>query len=38
MFAADLSASDHILKLRISDAANKESKGHTARIIQITIN
>ena len=38
MFAADLSAGDHILKLRISDAANKDSKGHTARIIQFAVN
>lgn len=38
MFAADLPEGDHVLKLRISDAANKESKGHAARIIQIAVN
>ena len=38
MFAADLSAGDHVLKLRISDAANKDSKGHAARIIQFAVN
>jgi lysophospholipase L1-like esterase len=38
MFATDLSASDHVLKLRISDANNKDSKGHAVRIIQIAVN
>lgn len=38
MFAADLPEGDHVLKLRISDAANKESKGHAVRIIQIAVN
>lgn len=38
MFAADLPEGDHVLKLRISDAANKDSKGHAARIIQIAVN
>jgi hypothetical protein len=38
MFAADLPEGDHILKLRISDAANKDSKGHAARIIQLAVN
>jgi hypothetical protein len=38
MFATDLTAGDHVLKLRISDAANKDSKGHAARIIQFAVN
>lgn len=38
MFAADLSEGDHVLKLRISDASNKDSKGHAARIIQFAVN
>jgi lysophospholipase L1-like esterase len=38
MFATDLSAGDHVLKLRISDANNKDSKGHAARIIQFAVN
>lgn len=38
MFAADLPAGDHVLKLRISKAANKESKGHAARVIQFAVN
>jgi lysophospholipase L1-like esterase len=38
MFAADLSEGDHVLKLRISDAANKDSKGRAARIIQFAVN
>ncbi len=38
MFAADLPAGDHVLKLRISDAANRDSKGHAARIIQFAVN
>jgi lysophospholipase L1-like esterase len=38
MFATDLAQGDHVLKLRISDAANKDSKGHAARIIQFAVN
>ena len=38
MFAADLSANDHVLKLRISKDKNKESKGHAARVIQFAVN
>ena len=38
MFAADLADGDHLLKLRISDAKNKDSKGHAARIIQFAVN
>ena len=38
IFAADLPEGDHVLKLRISDAANKDSKGHAARIIQFAVN
>lgn len=38
MFAADLSADDHVLKLRISKDKNKESKGHAARVIRFAVN
>lgn len=38
MFATDLSADDHVLKLRISESSNKDSKGHAARIIQFAVN
>tara|TARA_R110002072_G_scaffold238769_2_gene396299 strand:+ start:191054 stop:192250 length:1197 start_codon:yes stop_codon:yes gene_type:complete len=38
MFAADLPEGDHTLKLRISDAAHKDSTGHAARIIQFAVN
>lgn len=38
MFAADLTSNDHILKLRISNESNKDSKGHAARIIQFAVN
>ncbi|MGZ0168345.1 MAG: SGNH/GDSL hydrolase family protein [Planctomycetales bacterium] len=38
MFAADLDDGDHLLRLRISAAANKDSKGHAARIIQFAVN
>ena len=38
MFAADLPDGDHTLKLRISNSANKASKGHAARIIQFAVN
>jgi lysophospholipase L1-like esterase len=38
MFATDLADGEHLLKLRISDAANKDSKGHAARIIQFAVN
>ncbi|MDA1165856.1 MAG: SGNH/GDSL hydrolase family protein, partial [Planctomycetota bacterium] len=38
MFAADLVAGDHVLKLRISKSKNRDSKGHAARIIQFAVN
>jgi lysophospholipase L1-like esterase len=38
MFATDLSADDHVLKLRISKDKNKDSRGHSARIIQFAVN
>jgi len=38
MFASDLADGDHVLKLRISTAKNKDSKGHAARIIQFAVN
>jgi lysophospholipase L1-like esterase len=38
MFATDLSSGDHVLKLRVSDTSNQDSKGHAARIIQFAVN
>jgi len=38
MFATDLPPGDHVLKLRISKDKNKDSKGHSARIIQFAVN
>ena len=38
MFAADLKAGKHTLKLRIAGEKNKDSSGHAARIIQFVAN
>jgi len=38
MFATDLAEGAHVLRLRVSEAHNKDSKGHAARIIQFAVN
>ena len=38
MFAADLKASEHTAKLRLSEKSNVKSKGTAARILQFTVN